>query len=236
MVYILNMSEEKKPDQLVRDESKDPSFQFIEETSIEVTVYNNVIKWLNFHNIELFEGHDDDEKTIHKKLSIQNFLMIKGLSDKSTEYIFIFGQQSTSEGKNAFGSRADDIASIMKIVKEDVANITLVSEHIPKSNVTKAIKRHQDKENIRYTVQNIIHSVFLVNHLENSVFRGRILPPDEANELKAMFEKNNAMFASVWASKPLVIWLKGKPRQIVEYTLPSILTRDTVYYRVIKRY
>ena len=217
------------------DKMSDTSFQHIQETPPEVIVYQNVLKFCNFNGIELIDGHEDDEDAIYKKISIQSYTMVKGIKDDRPYYIFVFSKKSTTAGKNAFGSRADDIALIMRTVKEPVANIIFVSEHIPKTNVTKAISRHQLKDGVSYNVQNITHGVFMVDRLKNPIFKCRLLGSDESSEIKKQYEKNIMSFPVVSMSNADIIWLQGQPRQLVEYTYPSLMCGSTVYYRVIKR-
>jgi DNA-directed RNA polymerase subunit H (RpoH/RPB5) len=225
------------------------AFQQIECNPVENTVYKYVLKFCEYNNIKLIDGHDYSYEKVTKTVDIQSFLLIKGILQESEidiektgipYYIFIFGQRSTTTSKTAFGNKADDIANVMGIIKEQRASIMFVSEHPFKTNVVRAITSQTKKKNADFQIRSVVHDIFKFDRIdpnENGTGANivhEVLGSEDAALVKAEFEKNLTTIPYIPAMDPVIIWLMGNPKQIVKITHPSIPGCSTVYYRVIR--
>jgi len=219
------------------------NIQQMEHDPVEWTVYKNVMTFCKYNNIVITEGNDYTLEKTNKIIDIQSFIMMKGILNNTgmdndgngvPYYIFIFGQKSTTVSKTAFGNKADDIANVMGLINEQKAAIMFVSESSFKANVTRAIATQKRKKDAMFQIQSVVHDIFKVDRILTSKFKHEILSTSEALRVKAQHEKNLTSIPYIPVMDPMVIWIIGRPKQVVKITHPSLVGCVTVYYRVIR--
>ena len=215
-------------------------FQHITSPPVESTVYKNVERFCAHNHIRVVDGGGYDEERTKKTIDVQSFIKItatirnESLGGMVPFYIFIFGQKSTTINKNAFGSKADDIASVMGPIKDKKAVIMFISERSFKTNVTKAVENQKKKKGAEFLIYSVVHDVFKVDLITDASIKHEIMTEAEAAVIKKDYEKNESLIPIISTGDPRVVWMMGMPGQMVKITHPSIITGSTVYYRVIK--
>jgi DNA-directed RNA polymerase subunit H (RpoH/RPB5) len=202
--------------------------------SIEYTIYINLLKWTDIIGFRpvLEENSDNNiikkEKTdLIKTLQFYSYVKIKAVhkeNNNSIMYIFLVSD-------SALVSKSLEFKKLLNTIPEKEAQLVIVSKDGIKTPVKKFMSKYTKK---KLTVKNLLYANFKVDVRDNIMVPAHSLCTLEETQkvMKDNKIENLAQFPQIKKSDPQVLWVGGKPGQLVKIIRKDV-TGEVLYYRII---
>lgn len=201
-------------------------------------VYKNILEMTKYRNIEITTPILE-ENNLSKSLSFMKYIQMDGIrkypkTDKKVVIMLFAPSSSYSEGRPLFEKLFNHIIyKGKKIISEEI-EVMFISEKPLSNNIIKFIKEQlasHNKLHIEYHTYdpfkiNIIHQESIVSHT--------IMDKDEANQVLNYFYKTSDKLPIISVNDPPIIWIGGKPGDIIKIDRISETTGESVGYRLCR--
>jgi DNA-directed RNA polymerase subunit H (RpoH/RPB5) len=204
--------------------------------SIEYIIYKNLFTYLDiidFHPVpdsaKDKDGNDPpivkDKAEFIKTLQFYAYAKIKAKHEDGTSlYAFVIDD-------NAYVSKSNEFKKLLNIIREKEAMVIIVSREGLKTTVKKFLSRYDKK---RLVVRDLTFNHFKVDPRNNTMVPRHALCSEEEED-QAMINNNitdKSQFSWIKHTDPQVLWLGGRPGQVVKIERPDTIG-EVLYYRYI---